>query len=533
MKALAVISTVLLLLFVYLWYDQKSDAELARDQKAEAEKARDDALKLHQDVEGHLGRVSGVVGFQEGQFTAEKLIDVAKAMDEIRANSKIRVPREFWKAPAEDPAVKVTPVDLSKFPADLLQKIRSLEPPSDPPPPPDEDADEAERAKYAADKAEYDKKVEAYEAAVKEISSHPAFPEYKRAVGPASTLGLEKPDDLIEVDFFATPPAGSLQLEQVVKQPGPVLARMRAAFEANKAADIATIVALRKELAEKEKVITSPDEAALGLKEQLAKEQAAHTADVGRLQAEIESLTAKAEGFRVEASNAQNELAKAKEAAAQEKRRLEAERDALREYQRTTKEQADLEIRRNDPDGTVLDANVTLGTGYIDLGRVDRVFPGLKFEVYGVGRGGFRLRKGVVLVQEVLDAHYSQVTILSQDDESRPLVRGDTIHNPFYSPTKTIHVFLAGDLKKYPKSIAVQRLRRANVVVDDALSAQTDYVVVPDTLTAPAPAAPTEEGAEPAPAAGAQTEYDRLRERARTFGATLVTERQLESFLDY
>jgi hypothetical protein len=73
------------------------------------------------------------------------------------------------------------------------------------------------------------------------------------------------------------------------------------------------------------------------------------------------------------------------------------------------------------------------------------------------------------------------------------------------------------------------------VEIDEVLGTQTDWVVVPDTMTAPVEAAPAEDGGEEgaAPAPATATAYDRLRERARAFGATLVTERQLEAFLDY
>jgi hypothetical protein len=535
MKALAIISTILLLVFVYLWYDQKSDAEasLAAQQKAEedAAAARADRAK----VEDHLRLVSEKVGWQEGAYTKPDLIDPKALIAEIAQNAVLRVRREFWKsAPGEGTAE--TAVQLPTVPAELQAKVRQLGElrPKDAPVPPDDDADEAARATYAAEKAEYDRKLQAYEALLAEVVAHPKFSDYQRQFPRGADFTQDRPGDVLDVDFFANEPTGTVQVEHVVKQPGPVLARMRAAFEANQAHLIEQIQALRQEVAEKEKTITFPDEAALGLREQLAREQAAHTADVTRLQAEIQDLTARAEGYRVEASNAQNELARFKEESARAVRTLEAERDALREYQRTTKESADLEIRRNDPDGTVLDANVTLGVSYVDLGQVDRVFPGLKFEVYGVGRGGFRERKGVVLIQRVLDAHYSQASVLSIDDPSRPIVRGDTIHNPFYSATKPIHVYIAGDLRKYPKAIAAARLQRAHVVIDEQIGTQTDYIVVPESLTAaPTTAEPGEEGAEPAAPAVAVTEYDRLRERARTFGATLITERMLEAFLDY
>ena len=109
------------------------------------------------------------------------------------------------------------------------------------------------------------------------------------------------------------------------------------------------------------------------------------------------------------------------------------------------------------------------------------------------------------------------------------------ISNPFYDKRKPIHVFLAGDLKKYPKQIAVARLGEMGAVVDDQISDKTDWIVLPDTVTAGASPAAGAEGAPPADAAAPKEEspmarYERL---ARTFGATLMTERVLEAFLDY
>jgi hypothetical protein len=549
MKALAIISVFLVLVFGFLWYSQRSDIEETRADAAKAREAQAAAEAETQQRVEELVAVSNAVGFTETRGTLA-LTSPKQIEPHITANpagfhanlqkaARVRLPKEFWKAGAGEAPPSVA-FDLSKAHPELLGKVRSLHEkrPTEVPVAPDDDASDAEKAEFAAKKAQYDRQFAEYQAELDRVlAQDPAFAAVVREIGPAAMFAIDEGAAVDTVDFYSTLPLLPTKLDAYIvgqHSADKALEKMRAAFEASIASNAAVIKSLREELAQKERAITNPDEAALGLREMLQREQAAHTADVARLQAEIAELTARAEGFRVEASNAANELARARESAATEKRRLDFEISALRDYQRLQKEGADLAIRRNDEDGRILDASTTLGTAYIDLGSVDRVYAGLKFEVYGVGRGGIRELKGTVLVQKVLDEHYSQVTILSNVADSRPIVRGDTIHNPFYDATKVVHVYLAGDLRKYPKAIAASRLQRANVVIDEVLGTETDWVVVPDSMTAPVEAAPAEDGAEPAagPAATA-TAYDRLRERARTFGATLVTERQLEAFLDY
>jgi hypothetical protein len=155
-----------------------------------------------------------------------------------------------------------------------------------------------------------------------------------------------------------------------------------------------------------------------------------------------------------------------------------------------------------------------------------------------MGRGAIRQVKGTVVVSRVLDAHYSQVRIENQILGERPMAAGDKISNPFYDKSKPVHVYLAGELRKYPKAIALARLRRMGVVIDDAIGAETDFIVVPDTMQvsptpaaaggAEAPAAAPAEGAKPA-----ESEYDKLYRLSKQFGATLVTERAIEAFLGY
>ena len=68
-----------------------------------------------------------------------------------------------------------------------------------------------------------------------------------------------------------------------------------------------------------------------------------------------------------------------------------------------------------------------------------------------------------------------------------------------------------------------------NVIVEDTINTETDYVLVPaGTAVAPAGEKPAEGAAAPA-----ETEFDKLQRMARSFGASLITENMISAFLDY
>jgi hypothetical protein len=110
--------------------------------------------------------------------------------------------------------------------------------------------------------------------------------------------------------------------------------------------------------------------------------------------------------------------------------------------------------------------------------------------------------------------------------------KGDMIANPLYSKSRPMRLYLAGELRKYPRSLAVERLSRMGVIVEDKISINTDYIVIPDSVAVGAPP-PAEGEAAPEGAPATQSEYARLQTLARDFGATLITERMIESLLDY
>jgi hypothetical protein len=197
---------------------------------------------------------------------------------------------------------------------------------------------------------------------------------------------------------------------------------------------------------------------------------------------------------------------------------------------RLDKEERDLKIRRDDVDGNVLAASPNMGTAIIDMGSNDKVYPGLKFNVSYIGKGGHRLPKGQVMVTRVLGPNSSKVTILAELP-GNPIRQGDLLTNSLFSATDTIRIWIAGELERYPQDILLARLAKMGVIVDAEISGDTDYVVVPNSMTAPAPTGEEEEEEE-GPVVG-KSEYERIEALARNFGATVITEKMLNEYLDY
>ena len=70
------------------------------------------------------------------------------------------------------------------------------------------------------------------------------------------------------------------------------------------------------------------------------------------------------------------------------------------------------------------------------------------------------------------------------------------------------------------------------VILDSIVTGDTDYIVVPDAMAAPAPTGDEEEDGDEENVGG-KSEFERIQALARTFGATVITEKMLNEFLDY
>src|SRR5262249_19422845 len=131
---------------------------------------------------------------------------------------------------------------------------------------------------------------------------------------------------------------------------------------------------------------------------------------------------------------------------------------------------------------------------FINLGSADNARPGLTFSVYGINAEGkpishevtdrqgkpavgtdakpLREGKATVEVVSVLSDHVSQARITSWRDRERdPVLKGDLLFNPAWSPNMRQHVAIAGtvdltgeghdDLQEL-----IRTLERQNVIVD-------------------------------------------------------------------
>ena len=141
-------------------------------------------------------------------------------------------------------------------------------------------------------------------------------------------------------------------------------------------------------------------------------------------------------------------------------------------------------------------------TAYINLGSADLARPGLTFSIFGVGQyKPSAERKGAVEVINVIGDHLSAVRITEVRTATRdPLLTGDLLYNPTWSPGVKQHVVVAGliDLTGDGKDGTlefVRNLEKQGVVVDayldiremvvrkrgDGIGRQTNFLVLGDT----------------------------------------------------
>jgi hypothetical protein len=134
---------------------------------------------------------------------------------------------------------------------------------------------------------------------------------------------------------------------------------------------------------------------------------------------------------------------------------------------------------------------------FINLGSADRVQPGLTFSIHARGPDGRPVAdsKGSLEVVKVVGEHLSQTRMLAvKDRNSDPILEGDLLYNPNWSPSMRKHVALVGvmDLTGDGRDATYELIRnldRYGVVVDayvdprdntikgKGITVQTDYLV--------------------------------------------------------
>jgi len=134
-----------------------------------------------------------------------------------------------------------------------------------------------------------------------------------------------------------------------------------------------------------------------------------------------------------------------------------------------------VERRASMADGSVLSANVELGRAWIDLGSLDRVTPGMEFEVQNASTSEVKGRLRVTSVED----HRAEATILAMADRYDPIRADDVILNAIYDPEREpIAVLLGNGFGRYTASDVTSMLARAGVQVRTSVSSETDFLLL-------------------------------------------------------
>jgi hypothetical protein len=227
--------------------------------------------------------------------------------------------------------------------------------------------------------------------------------------------------------------------------------------------------------------------------------------------------------LRKQVQDAEAAKASAEQEKTREVEKLTAERNGYRsELEKASAQVQVLKSRKRaietdtSPDGSVLSISDAQDFAVIDLGKGNNnLLPGTNFDVYGIGKGGQEIPKGMIKVTKVEDDS-SSCAVLDVFDRFNPIAPGDKIRSMTYSPKETVHVALVGRFQRMGKGDMAQRLRSLGVVVDDKVSISTTYLVVgaPENEAAPIEETP---------------EY----KAAELYGIQKLTEKELSRFTRY
>lgn len=560
-----ILSLLLLLVFVYLWFSQRDDLEAAQQAAEKASAERQTYQQVAQEVARYASDLSGLVGWNTkiaGDVIPNAPAPVRSAastlpgvqdyyftdLEPLRAQlepdgttgggnqpglfnylinqAQLQIQAEVRRATTEGVVEKAVDFEsLSDELKDALREISQMEVPVPPVPPRDPDDEDAAR-KYEQDLADYEAKRAEWEAKVSALQEIEGYEQIRETITTLGGLDLDRMQPVL-LEMFDQAPTGKITIADLVTFPPPIIENFKNEFRSNKSEDQAVISNLQTEVQTKNGEIAD-------LQQQLASEQDRHAADVAQLQGEVQQANEAVESNRREATTALNDLSRERE----ERQTVTTQKDstinALEERIRIDKEKRDLEIRRDDPDGRILASSPMMQTAVIDLGSSAKVYPGLRFRVSRIGRGGIRETVGEVQVISATGPNSAKVAVVGLANPRSPIVRGDIISNPFFKATAPIYLYLAGELDRYPREVLLTKLKKLNVVVDDKPSGRTDYIVVPNSMAAPAEQAAggeDEEMDEGEGTTGAKTEFERIQSLARTLGAQVITERMLNEFL--
>lgn len=129
-------------------------------------------------------------------------------------------------------------------------------------------------------------------------------------------------------------------------------------------------------------------------------------------------------------------------------------------------------------DGEVVFGDALSNTIYINLGRKNKIFRGLKFDVFRLVDKGEKEFKGRIEVKRVMDK-ISETMIIEQVNQTDPIVSGDVIINPIFSENRPIYAtFTEDNLTKPRIEKLIQDIREVGGVVENKVTSRTNLVII-------------------------------------------------------
>ncbi|RMH01061.1 MAG: hypothetical protein D6702_12365 [Planctomycetota bacterium] len=134
-----------------------------------------------------------------------------------------------------------------------------------------------------------------------------------------------------------------------------------------------------------------------------------------------------------------------------------------------------VERRAETADGSVLAASTGLGKAWIDRGRLDRIVPGMEFDVRGAADKQIKGRLKVVAVED----ERAECEILETANRFDPIGEDDLIFNAVYDPTRQpVAVLLGNGFGTLSATDMANRLAEVGILVTREISNEVDYLIL-------------------------------------------------------
>jgi hypothetical protein len=191
-------------------------------------------------------------------------------------------------------------------------------------------------------------------------------------------------------------------------------------------------------------------------------------------------------------------------------------------------------------------------TAYINLGRLDLVRTGLSFSVFSVGAYKANAeRKASVEVIDVIADHLSKVRITDIRSAARdPIITGDLLYNPAWSPGMREHVAVAGlidltgdgrdgtqefirTLEKQGVSVDAYLDTKTVEVKGRGMSRQTGYLIVGEVPEFTKQERLKEGDVRQERKISINTEIGKMQDQARSMGVTVIPARRFMAMMGF